>query len=454
MRHLSQPEYRPLFAVGEVPGLEMGSFVLQYNASLLEVKGSRAGETRQELKGPPIPAKPERSFRLQCRIAPLWRTASPLPRLVSPMERAAPTPTRRNRRRTTISYSDVSKIQGWKRIRSLGEGGQGRTFVVRRADSTDEQTYVLKVLKNRNRKERFELEGAALAGLSHPNVVKLIEYHGEDDEFFLVTEFCEAGDLESLDLCRMPLRDRLLMFRQVCDGVAAAHRVGLLHRDLKPKNILVRKDGSLAVGDFGLCLDLNSDAERLTQTGEAVGPRDFIAPELEGDRADDLGPSCDCYSLGKLLYYFLDCRTLPRERHRQLRYNLLGKGAEAAIHFAYDLLDRSVVEDPTARFPDASAFLAALDGIIKKMDHNAHVLDLSVKQGCNYCIEGIYQLQLLNEPHNYQGNQPDNRSAHRFWGTNDMDQKPWMMLVCDTCGHVQMFRRDLTTDPERWKNVK
>jgi eukaryotic-like serine/threonine-protein kinase len=143
----------------------------------------------------------------------------------------------------------VPKIQGWKTIRSLGEGGQGRTFVVQRVPSTDERAYVLKVLKNPNRSGRFEQESAALARLSHPNVVKLIEYHGGDGESFLVTEFCEAGDLESLDLCRMPLRDRLLMFRQVCDGVAAAHRVGLLHRDLKPKNILVRKDGSLAVGD-------------------------------------------------------------------------------------------------------------------------------------------------------------------------------------------------------------
>jgi serine/threonine protein kinase len=343
----------------------------------------------------------------------------------------------------------VSKIQGWKIVRPLGEGGQGRTFVVRRADSTEEREYALKVLKNPNRSGRFEQESVALARLSHPNVVTLIEYHGGDGEFFLVTEFCEAGDLEDLDLCRRPLRDRLLMFRQVCDGVAAAHRIGLLHRDIKPKNILVRKDGSLAVGDFGLCLDLTRDDGRLTRTGEAVGPRDFIAPELEGGRAEDLQPSCDCYSLGKLLYYFLDCRTLPRERHRQSRYNLLGKGAEAAMHFAYDLLDRSVVEDPAARFPDASSFLKALDGVIEKMANNAHVLDLNVPQRCNYCIEGTYQLQLLSEPNNYQPNKPENRSAHRFWGTNDMDHKPWMILVCDTCGNVQMFRQDLTADPAR-----
>jgi serine/threonine protein kinase len=348
----------------------------------------------------------------------------------------------------------VSQIQAWKKIRSLGEGGQGRTFVVRRAHSTDEREYVLKVLKNPNRSGRFEQESGALARLSHPNVVKLVEYHAGDAEFFLVTEFCEAGDLESLDLGGLPLRDRLLMFRQVCDGVAAAHRRGLLHRDIKPKNILVRKDGSLAVGDFGLCLDLNSDDERLTRTSEAVGPRDYIAPELEGGRAEDLRPSCDCYSLGKLLYFFLGCRTLPRERHRQPRYNLLGKDAESAMHFAYDLLDRSVVEDPAARFPNASSFLEALDGVIKKMVNNAHVLDLNVRQGCNYCIEGTYQLQLLNEPHNYQGNKPENRSSHRFWGTNDMDQKPWMILVCDTCGNVQMFRQDLAADPGKWKNVK
>jgi eukaryotic-like serine/threonine-protein kinase len=150
--------------------------------------------------------------------------------------------------------------------------------------------YVLKVLKNPDRGGRFEQEISALARLSHPNVLKLVDYHSGDAGFFLVTEFCEAGDLECLDLGNRPLRDRLLMFRQVCDGVAAAHRCGPLHRDIKPKNILVRKDRLLAVGDFGLCLDLNSDDERLTRTSEAVGPRDYIAPEPAGGRAENLRP--------------------------------------------------------------------------------------------------------------------------------------------------------------------
>jgi serine/threonine protein kinase len=352
------------------------------------------------------------------------------------------------------SLAGMSKTGHWKRMRSLGEGGQGRTFVAQRADGSDERQYVLKVLKNPDRSGRFQREITALSRLSHPNVLKIIECSNEDGKLLLVTEFCERGDLEQLDLCSLPLRTRLLMFRQVCDAIAAAHNIGLLHRDLKPKNILVRQDGSIAVGDFGLCLDLKELNNRLTETGEAVGARNYIAPEFEGGLIDDPQPSCDCYSLGKLLYYFLGCRTVPRERYREGRYSLIEPGATPAMYFAYDLLDRSIVENPTARFANASEFLKAINGVLEKMDNNAHVLDLNVAHHCLYCIEGRYKVQLLHEPKAYETERPVHKSGQQFWGTNALDYKPWMVLVCDACGNVQMFRRDLTTEPDRWKNIK
>jgi serine/threonine protein kinase len=244
------------------------------------------------------------------------------------------------------------------------------------------------------------------------------------------------------------------MFRQVCDAVATAHRNRLLHRDLKPKNILVRTNGTLAVGDFGLCIDLTEADDRLTETAEAVGPRDYIAPELEGGRVETPLPSSDCYSLGKLLYYFVGLRNLPRERHHEPRYSLLGPTADPQMHFVYDLLDRSLVEDPAARFSEAGEFLNALDGVVEKMEKDAHVLNLNVAQKCLYCIEGKYQLQMAHQPAPYERERPVRKSAYQFWGNNFMDQTPWMALACDTCGNVQLFRRDLSASPDKWKNVK
>ena len=207
---------------------------------------------------------------------------------------------------------------------------------------------------------RFEAEISALSRLAHHNIVQIVEHGEHNGKRFLVMEYCERGDLSDFDLTALSLTERVSVFRQICDGVAAAHRSGIVHRDLKPKNVLVRRDGSVVVGDFGLCLDLSETEERLTDTSEAVGPKDYIAPELEGGRIDEPNPSCDCYSLGKLLYFLVSSRALPRERHRDPRYNLL-RNAEPTMHFIYDLLDRSIAEDPEARFRDAVEFLKGVE---------------------------------------------------------------------------------------------
>ena len=299
---------------------------------------------------------------------------------------------------------------------------------------------------------RFEAEISALSRLAHHNIVQIVEHGEHNGKRFLVMEYCERGDLSDFDLTALSLTERVSVFRQICDGVAAAHRSGIVHRDLKPKNVLVRRDGSVVVGDFGLCLDLSETEERLTDTSEAVGPKDYIAPELEGGRIDEPNPSCDCYSLGKLLYFLVSSRALPRERHRDPRYNLL-RNAEPTMHFIYDLLDRSIAEDPEARFRDAVEFLKGVDQVITKIAQHAHVLDLNVAQKCLYCVEGTYQLQLAHDPKAYETERPVPKSGFQFWGNNSMDQKPWMVLVCDTCGNAQFFRRDLTVAPQRWKNV-
>jgi serine/threonine protein kinase len=245
---------------------------------------------------------------------------------------------------------------------------------------------------------------------------------------FYVAEYCEKGDLTKQDLSRKSLLEKLFLYRETCDAIAVAHQAKVIHRDLKPQNVLVRKDGSLAVGDFGLCIDLSSDNERETVTPEAVGPRNYIAPELEDGRVDDPEPSSDCYSLGKLLYFALSGRSFSREKHRYTSYDLCSPDCEPGMHFVYEVLDKTIHLEPTARFRDAKELLEALNGVIMRIETNAHVLSINVPQRCLYCITGLYQ------------HRPD-------WASGDD-----MALVCNTCGNIQRFTAQNSPQKKWWKS--
>jgi serine/threonine protein kinase len=302
---------------------------------------------------------------------------------------------------------------GWKIEKALPEGGQAFTYVARRIAGSDEKQYVLKKLKNKERLSRFEREIEALKKLSHPGILRVVEAAESFGSPFYVAEYCEKGDLGRFDLSNKSLLEKLLLYREICDAMAAAHDAEIIHRDLKPQNILVRKDGSIAVGDFGLCLDLNDIEERLTESSEAVGARHYIAPELEDGKVVDPKPSSDVYSLGKLLYYILGGRSFAREQHRNTNYDLRAPDADVCLFFAYELLDKTIDSEPRSRYANARELLANLDTVIKRIEKDAHVLNINVPQHCLYCVIGRYQ--------------PMMGSAHE------------QRIVCMNCGNVQMF---------------
>ena len=314
----------------------------------------------------------------------------------------------------------------WKIEESLSEGGQAWTYLAHRADNSDQKRYVLKRLKNKERLARFEREIETLKKLSHPGILKIIETGSSQDTPFFAAEYCERGDLSKQDLSSSDLLRRLLLFRQICDAIAAAHDAKVIHRDLKPQNILVRNDGSLVVGDFGLCLDLGDIEERLTVTSEAVGARHYIAPELEDGRVADPLPSGDLYSLGKLLYFVLSGRSFSREAFRNNAYDLRGRGCEPGMFFVYELLDKTIQLNAQDRYQDARQLLDALDGVIMRIEKEAHVLNPSLRQACLFCVIGEYRQM--------QGVSVDD-----------------MRLVCSNCGNQQSF---FSTHPQAntwWK---
>jgi serine/threonine protein kinase len=262
-------------------------------------------------------------------------------------------------------------------IRSLPESGQAWTYVVQRSNGSDPRQYVLKRLKNKERLGRFKNEIEALARLSHPGVLKLVEVGESGGESYFVAEYCDRGDLSNLDLfMRMSLLEKLKLFREICDAVAAAHQAKIVHRDIKHKNVLVKLDGSIAVADFGLCLDLDDMEERLTQTQEAVGSRGYIAPELEDGRDSTPTTASDCFSLGKLLFYLLAGRTLARTNYRGVPHDLRVPSSDGYLELVYsDLFPKTITESATGRFQNAWELRDAVDSVIMRIEQNAHVFE-------------------------------------------------------------------------------
>lgn len=337
----------------------------------------------------------------------------------------------------------------WVVKRSLSEGGQAHTFLVNDPGQGEENLYVLKRLRNRDRLARFEKEVRAALELQHRNIVKQVDFDLTSEKPYIVTEYYPGGTLADIKVSGWSALDRLLLFREICEGVGAAHSHGIIHRDLKPENIFIKADGKTpVVGDFGICYFLEH-GERITLTDEAVGARRYTAPELEDGRAAVIGPQVDVYSLGKILYWLMAGKVFDREKHRASDWNLTGELVDAPdykiadLAFVNELLDKSVTQEPGMRFSDANHFRANLDRAIWRIQRNAHTLDMSEPQICNFCGIGHYQdvgnSMLGDKPYGYD-------EVERF-GIRHVEGAKWLVLWCNHCGHVETFRIDLLGNP-------
>jgi serine/threonine protein kinase len=155
-------------------------------------------------------------------------------------------------------------------------------------------------------RDRFEREARLAARLSHPNVVRVFDVGESDGRPFIVMEYVE-GDTLAAELGRhgpLPPDRAVDLALQICSGLEAAHASGLVHRDVKPRNLLLRPDGVLKIVDFGIARA--AESTRLTEIGTILGTAAYLAPEqAEGAEAT---PAADLYSVGAVLYELLTGR--------------------------------------------------------------------------------------------------------------------------------------------------
>lgn len=211
---------------------------------------------------------------------------------------------------------------------------------------------------------RFFSEAQSVARISHPNVVEVLDFGEHDERPLLVMEFVPGGSLADLQGERVTPERAFEIVGQVAAGVGAAHHAGLVHRDIKPGNILLDDHGVAKIADFGI--SSSGVGERMTATGAAIGSPHFISPEqVSGKQAT---PASDVYSLGIVLYELLTGRR-PFEGDNVTAVAIAHVDKAPLPPSAHDpeiepWLDgfvlRCLDKDPRVRFPDGDAFAAAL----------------------------------------------------------------------------------------------
>jgi len=201
-------------------------------------------------------------------------------------------------------------ILHYKILEKLGEGGMGEVYLAE--DTKLNRQVALKFLPSQlasddNFKARFKREAQAAAGLNHPNIITVHEVAEYENRPFIAMEYVEGQSLKDVIAGKdLSLEEILDIGLQISDGLAKAHQAGILHRDIKPQNVLIDKDGRAKICDFGLAKG-KRDA-MLTQTGTTLGTVAYISPEqARGEEADQRS---DIFSLGVILYEMFT-RQLP-----------------------------------------------------------------------------------------------------------------------------------------------
>ncbi|MEX1181817.1 MAG: serine/threonine-protein kinase [Gemmatimonadota bacterium] len=207
-----------------------------------------------------------------------------------------------------------SVVGHYRVLRELGRGGMGSVYLAERADDAFRQTVALKVVQpaflTDETRRRFHAERQILADLAHPGIARLLDGGSTDDGVpFVVMEYVDGSTIERFcEEHALSVKARLRLFLQVCAGVQFAHQNLVVHRDLKPGNVLVTADGAVKLLDFGIARLLDPLEGTTQETVDARGALRFLTPEYaspEQIRGAPVTTATDVYSLGVLLYQLL-----------------------------------------------------------------------------------------------------------------------------------------------------
>jgi len=266
-----------------------------------------------------------------------------------------------------------SVVDGRYRIvQRIGSGGMADVWL---ADDMHLQRRVaLKVLhrqfiQDREFVERFRREAEAAAGLQHPNVVSVYDRGDVDGTYYIAMQYLEGRTLKQLIDAGLTPEQAVGLIRQVLEGARFAHRHSVVHRDLKPQNVIIDAEGKATVTDFGIA---RAGVSEITQTGSVMGTPHYLSPEQA--QGQDVTAVSDLYSIGVMLYEALTGRVpfegdsavavaMKQVSQTPQRPSSINPKVSPALDAA---VMRALEKEPGERFQSADAFIAALDAALQR----------------------------------------------------------------------------------------
>jgi eukaryotic-like serine/threonine-protein kinase len=266
-----------------------------------------------------------------------------------------------------------AKLKGYRNVRRIAAGSVSELFLAESLEAG--ALVVLKVTRDARRADgvdqnfaRFLQEYEIVNGIRHPNIVRLYDLGITDDYAYLVMEYFARGDLRGQMNGPMPPARALGLALEIAQALDAIHRAGILHRDLKPGNVMIRDDGSIALIDFGLAKKHALEME-ITDKGLIFGTPHYMSPEQGHGRPTDA--RSDLYSLGIVLFEMLTA-TKPFDADNAMA--LIYRHAKqpvptlpASLAQLQPLLERMLAKQPEDRVESAAALTAALRECIAEL---------------------------------------------------------------------------------------
>lgn len=209
-------------------------------------------------------------------------------------------------KRFSEKQTKQNMIDGYLLQKKIGQGGMSVIYLAKRLE--DNQDVVIKVLSDKLSQSDLQVlrsnqEYKLISRINSPHIVRLTDHGIVNGSTYTVMEHFDSGDLKQRMQKGITQIQALKFLQQICHGLAAIHGSGIIHRDLKPANIMFREDDTLAIIDFGISRDINTNLN-LTRPGQIIGTPNYMAPE-QGNSSYKPDARCDIYAVGVMLYEML-----------------------------------------------------------------------------------------------------------------------------------------------------